>query len=277
MHIPVCYLLPSFFITLINYYYYFLLLQTHEKNYTVENATEESTHNETDVKIIEPKRMREVKISKTFEFLYSMDTVESNSSERTTQVPQRPELQNETESSKEESKTSVIQKNGKEQSVESSLLSSSVIGPRGRRYPLANSMRKLNTTLLNATEQSIETNKRGPSRDSRSLKASLVFENLKFPGPLGNQTELFNTNKSKLRSLDIGTVQVRMQNTTMTETGGTRLIYSVHLGGKPVPAETAAKDMALLSPQEVALELGVPVIIQSERKNFFFCTRKAHK
>ncbi|XP_053971084.1 uncharacterized protein LOC128872433 [Hylaeus volcanicus] len=60
------------------------------------------------------------------------------------------------------------------------------------------------------------------------------------------------------------TVQVRMQNTSVTESGSTRLIYSVHLGGKPVPAEIAAKDMALLSPQEVALELGAPVLIQSE-------------
>ncbi|XP_076176292.1 uncharacterized protein LOC143151238 isoform X2 [Ptiloglossa arizonensis] len=60
------------------------------------------------------------------------------------------------------------------------------------------------------------------------------------------------------------TVQVRMQNTSVTESGTTKLIYSVHLGGKPVPAEIAARDMALLSPQEVALELGAPVLIQSE-------------
>ncbi|XP_043263238.1 uncharacterized protein LOC122403664 isoform X2 [Colletes gigas] len=60
------------------------------------------------------------------------------------------------------------------------------------------------------------------------------------------------------------TVQVRMQNTSVTESGATRLIYSVHLGGKPVPAEIAARDMALLSPQEVALELGAPVLVQSE-------------
>ncbi|XP_076390699.1 uncharacterized protein LOC100883637 isoform X3 [Megachile rotundata] len=81
-------------------------------------------------------------------------------------------------------------------------------------------------------------------------------------------TEDISTNKrSELRSLDHSadqTVQVRMQNTSMTESGATKLIYSVHLGGKPVPAETAARDMALLSPQEVALELGAPVIIQSE-------------
>ncbi|XP_076627643.1 uncharacterized protein LOC143344913 [Colletes latitarsis] len=55
-----------------------------------------------------------------------------------------------------------------------------------------------------------------------------------------------------------------MQNTSVTESGATRLIYSVHLGGKPVPAEIAARDMALLSPQEVALELGAPVLVQSE-------------
>lgn len=68
---------------------------------------------------------------------------------------------------------------------------------------------------------------------------------------------------------DVGLVQVRMQNTTQLEGGATRLIYTVHLGGKPVPAETAAKDMALLSAQEVALELGAPVIIQSERERVF--------
>ncbi|KAK0076031.1 hypothetical protein PV326_011124, partial [Microctonus aethiopoides] len=76
-----------------------------------------------------------------------------------------------------------------------------------------------------------------------------------------NQKEI---NSSKLRTAGIGIVQVRMQNTTVLNDGSTRLIYSVHLGGKPVPAETAAKDMALLSSQEVALELGAPVIIQSE-------------
>ncbi|XP_043598516.1 uncharacterized protein LOC122574688 isoform X1 [Bombus pyrosoma] len=77
-----------------------------------------------------------------------------------------------------------------------------------------------------------------------------------------------NTSKySELRLLDHSgdeAVQVRMQNTSVTDSGATKLIYSVHLGGKPVPAETAARDMALLSPQEVALELGAPVLIQSE-------------
>lgn len=75
--------------------------------------------------------------------------------------------------------------------------------------------------------------------------------------------------RSKMRLVDgsvPGVVKVRMQNTSVIEGGATRLIYSVHLDGKPVPAETAARDMALLSPQEVALELGAPVIIQSERE-----------
>ncbi|KOX79442.1 hypothetical protein WN51_02707 [Melipona quadrifasciata] len=81
-------------------------------------------------------------------------------------------------------------------------------------------------------------------------------------------SESINASKySELRSMDHAgdeIVQVRMQNTSVTESGATKLIYSVHLGGKPVPAETAARDMALLSPQEVALELGAPVLIQSE-------------
>ena len=74
------------------------------------------------------------------------------------------------------------------------------------------------------------------------------------------------TSKQTRSTSDVGLVQVRMQNVTISETGATKLIYTVHLGGKPVPAETAAKDMALLSTQEVALELGTPVIIPSERE-----------
>ncbi|XP_050457989.1 uncharacterized protein LOC126854883 isoform X2 [Cataglyphis hispanica] len=73
--------------------------------------------------------------------------------------------------------------------------------------------------------------------------------------------------RSRLRLVDgsiPGIVKVRMQNMSVIEGGAMRLIYSVHLDDKPVPAETAARDMALLSPQEVALELGAPVIIQSE-------------
>ncbi|XP_043788092.1 uncharacterized protein LOC122712461 isoform X2 [Apis laboriosa] len=87
---------------------------------------------------------------------------------------------------------------------------------------------------------------------------------------ISNNVDGKNISKySKLRLLDHTgeeTVQVRMQNTSITESGATKLIYSVHLGGKPVPAETAARDMALLSSQEVALELGAPVLIQSEPK-----------
>ncbi|XP_057330134.1 uncharacterized protein LOC130670721 isoform X1 [Microplitis mediator] len=80
---------------------------------------------------------------------------------------------------------------------------------------------------------------------------------------LNNKTENYSSS-SRLRTAGTGIVQVKMQNTTVQRDGSTKLIYSVHLGGKPVPAETAAKDMALLSSQEVALELGAPVIIQSE-------------
>ncbi|XP_012063039.1 PREDICTED: uncharacterized protein LOC105626348 [Atta cephalotes] len=72
--------------------------------------------------------------------------------------------------------------------------------------------------------------------------------------------------RSRLRLADgsiPGVVKVRMQNTSIFE-GAMRLIYSVHLDDKPVLAEMAARDMMLLSPQEVALELGAPVIIQSE-------------
>nr|XP_031828687.1 uncharacterized protein LOC116425305 [Nomia melanderi] len=106
--------------------------------------------------------------------------------------------------------------------------------------------------------------------DERTLVANKISSRSR-PVPrklISNDIEGESTNKhSELRLLNYsaeGTVQVRMQNTSITENGATRLVYSVHLGGKPVPAETAARDMALLSPQEVALELGAPVIIQSE-------------
>ncbi|XP_076296942.1 uncharacterized protein LOC143217070 [Lasioglossum baleicum] len=107
-----------------------------------------------------------------------------------------------------------------------------------------------------ADERSFATNKIPPR--SRPVSGKLI----------SNDIEGENADKrSELRSFNYSTeeiVQVRMQNTSITENGATRLIYSVHLGGKPVPAETAARDMALLSPQEVALELGAPVLIQSE-------------
>lgn len=102
-------------------------------------------------------------------------------------------------------------------------------------------------------------------------KAQVPSENQPVPEKqISNVIESEGTEMhSELRLMDISaveTVHVRMQNTSVTDGGATRLIYSVHLGGKPVPAETAARDMALLSPQEVALELGAPVLIQSERK-----------
>ncbi|KYN34668.1 hypothetical protein ALC56_11157 [Trachymyrmex septentrionalis] len=86
-----------------------------------------------------------------------------------------------------------------------------------------------------------------------------------------NDNEDANTSvRSRFRLADgsiPGVVKVRMhkfeKNASVFE-GAMRLIYSVHLDDKPVPAEKAAKDMALLSPQEVALELGAPVIVQSE-------------
>ncbi|XP_011863713.1 PREDICTED: uncharacterized protein LOC105559768 isoform X2 [Vollenhovia emeryi] len=99
-----------------------------------------------------------------------------------------------------------------------------------------------------------------PSSDSK-LNTDNVFRSR------SNDTGDTSVIRSRLRLGDgaiPGVVKVRMQNTSVIEGGAMRLIYSVHLDGKPVPAETAARDMALLSPQEVALELGAPVIIQSE-------------
>lgn len=100
----------------------------------------------------------------------------------------------------------------------------------------------------------------------------LALKPIAEPQAGGNETSEKRNPRLLKSDTDVGVVQIRMQNTSVLEGGATRLIYSVHLGGKPVPAETAAKDMALLSTQEVALELGTPVIISSERKsvNKFF-------
>lgn len=89
-----------------------------------------------------------------------------------------------------------------------------------------------------------------------------IFENYKKSN--FNNMSLKSYAQNHLENVNL--VQVRMQDTTVIDNSNLRLIYSVHLGGKPVPAETAASDMALLSPQEVALELGTPVLVQSTRK-----------
>lgn len=101
-------------------------------------------------------------------------------------------------------------------------------------------------------------------RTSKPLHSLLAVSKDFFDGV--NSSEPLNATQAKLRALEVGKVQVRMQNTSTIEGGATKLIYSVHLGGEPVPAASAARDMALLSEQEVALELGAPVIIQSERE-----------
>ncbi|XP_072750702.1 uncharacterized protein [Anoplolepis gracilipes] len=114
----------------------------------------------------------------------------------------------------------------------------------------------------------------GNSRDQIPLELMTTSTELKFESKSKTNVSRNQSNdddsasmRSKLRLADgsiPGVVKVRMQNTSVIEGGAMRLIYSVHLDDKPVPAEMAARDMALLSPQEVALELGAPVIIQSE-------------
>lgn len=151
------------------------------------------------------------------------------------------------------------------------------------------------TASVNFHENADYTSQRSLQNDASTFNSSSTGYNLQNDDDIQNNRartsrneilndinlESINASKySELRSMDHAgdeIVQVRMQNTSVTESGATKLIYSVHLGGKPVPAETAARDMALLSPQEVALELGAPVLIQSERKlrhchsfHFFF-------
>ena len=111
------------------------------------------------------------------------------------------------------------------------------------------------------------------SKRTIPILAGVELEDLEHPLAVATTARNETTNgttSAKIRDVDVGLVQVRMQNTSVIDGGATRLIYTVHLGGKPVPAETAAKDMALLSAQEVALELGAPVLIQSEREQMLW-------
>lgn len=45
------------------------------------------------------------------------------------------------------------------------------------------------------------------------------------------------------------------------------IIYAVTVGGKPIPAITAANDMRLMTASEVIAELGHPILSKAERKN----------
>lgn len=47
------------------------------------------------------------------------------------------------------------------------------------------------------------------------------------------------------------------------------VLYHVSVEGKPVSAITAAKDMTLVSDQEVTDQLGYPFLIKAERKAGF--------
>lgn len=49
----------------------------------------------------------------------------------------------------------------------------------------------------------------------------------------------------------------------------TEIIYSVFVAGKPVLATTAAKDMELLSNDEVVQVLESPIMTKAERKCFY--------
>ncbi|XP_043284505.1 uncharacterized protein [Venturia canescens] len=223
---------------------------------------EESLKNLTRTGSIEPKLMRQLKIPRFVDLTESEMLL--GAPEESATIPFEDDSSDRSESSRARGPGPSRVGESKKQTSQSSFVVSGLVGPRGRRYQSTNSPNKTRTSSR-PLEESPET--KNNDEDSRAHKGPSANSesSAKLINPLVNQTaESSNSSKSKLRSLGIGVVQVRMQNMSVTETGSTRLVYSVHLGGKPVPAETAAKDMALLSPQEVALELGVPVIIQSE-------------
>lgn len=61
---------------------------------------------------------------------------------------------------------------------------------------------------------------------------------------------------------------VYVHNRTSKNTDELELVYTVHVGGKPVLAVAAAEDMKLVSNTEVTAELGYPVITKAERKYY---------
>lgn len=63
-------------------------------------------------------------------------------------------------------------------------------------------------------------------------------------------------------------VVVYVHNRTSKNTDELELVYTVHVGGKPVLAVAAAEDMKLVSNTEVTAELGYPVITKAERKYY---------
>jgi hypothetical protein len=63
-------------------------------------------------------------------------------------------------------------------------------------------------------------------------------------------------------------VAVYVHNRTSKNADELQLIYTVHVGGKPVLAVAAAEDMKLVSNTEVTAELGYPVITKAEREYY---------
>ena len=74
------------------------------------------------------------------------------------------------------------------------------------------------------------------------------------------------TTTTKKRRSEGRDVYVRVHNLTVTDDGNLELVYSVRVAGKPILATTAAKDMRLVSDNEVTAELGYTVITKAERK-----------
>jgi hypothetical protein len=63
-------------------------------------------------------------------------------------------------------------------------------------------------------------------------------------------------------------VVVYIHNRTSKNADELELLYTVHVGGKPVLAVAAAEDMKLVSNTEVTAELGYPVITKAEREYY---------
>lgn len=59
-----------------------------------------------------------------------------------------------------------------------------------------------------------------------------------------------------------------VHNRTSKNADELQLLYTVHVGGKPVLATAAAEDMKLVSTTEVTAELGYPVITKAEREYY---------
>ncbi|XP_029039186.1 uncharacterized protein LOC114874237 isoform X4 [Osmia bicornis bicornis] len=131
--------------------------------------------------------------------------------------------------------------------------------PRLRRVARDQTLVERKPDVAHSQKEMIEKSKLTARTDSEFQISK--FRNTLLPKPDISNIENHKDHTSVDEYLKTSSL---IQEEVLNENVSTTTPVDFNESGKPVPAETAARDMALLSPQEVALELGAPVIIQSE-------------